>query len=264
MKRIICVAIISMLPAATASAQQPTRAAGQRPDLSGIWSTFPGVNPVSGLKREVAGVADTRIVDRTAIRGVVSDGRGVLPWTPAPSPKPEFQAKVKALDDQQSKTDPVFYCARPGLPRVGPPRRIIQMPNEMIFLYEDMSGDPVSHYSDRRSRAPRKRKSVVLRRRGGEMGRGDARHRRPELRRGYVVWARRATSIPTRCGLPNGYGVTGESRVAGYRGRPQRPHGSWTMAPRMIKRSTQPLEESPACREQDGALLRNDDHHDQR
>ena len=38
----------------------------------------------------------------------------------------------------------------------------------------------------------------------------------------------------------------------------------WTMAPRMIKRSTQPLEESPACRETDGALLRNDDHHDQR
>jgi hypothetical protein len=38
----------------------------------------------------------------------------------------------------------------------------------------------------------------------------------------------------------------------------------WTMAPRMIKRSTQGLEESPACREQDGALLRNDDHHDQR
>jgi hypothetical protein len=36
------------------------------------------------------------------------------------------------------------------------------------------------------------------------------------------------------------------------------------MAPRMIKRSTQALEESPACRETDGALLLNDDHHDQR
>ena len=38
----------------------------------------------------------------------------------------------------------------------------------------------------------------------------------------------------------------------------------WTMAPRMIRPSTQPLEESPPCREQDGTLLRNDDHHDQR
>ena len=38
----------------------------------------------------------------------------------------------------------------------------------------------------------------------------------------------------------------------------------WTIAPRMIKRSTQALEESPPCRETDGTLLRNDDHHDQR
>jgi len=38
----------------------------------------------------------------------------------------------------------------------------------------------------------------------------------------------------------------------------------WTMAPRTIRRSTQLLEESPPCREQDAPLLLNDDHHDQR
>ena len=48
---------------------------------------------------------------------------------------------LKDLDEHQSKTDPVFYCGRPGVPRIGPPRRIIQMPNEVLFLYEDMSGD---------------------------------------------------------------------------------------------------------------------------
>jgi hypothetical protein len=39
---------------------------------------------------------------------------------------------------------------------------------------------------------------------------------------------------------------------------------AWTLPPRSISRSTRPLEESPTCREQDGPLLRNNDHHDQR
>ena len=38
----------------------------------------------------------------------------------------------------------------------------------------------------------------------------------------------------------------------------------WTMAPRVIKPSTEPLEESPRCVETDGARLLNDDHHGQR
>ena len=69
MKRIFCAAIILTLGGVTGSAQQPSQSAGDRRDLSGIWSTFPGVNPVSGLKREVGGVAETTVVDRTAIRG---------------------------------------------------------------------------------------------------------------------------------------------------------------------------------------------------
>src|SRR5688572_6808745 len=74
MKCIFCAAIILTLGGITGSAQQPSQSAGDRRDLSGIWSTFPGVNPVSGLKREVGGVAETTVVDRTAIRGVVGQG----------------------------------------------------------------------------------------------------------------------------------------------------------------------------------------------
>ena len=38
----------------------------------------------------------------------------------------------------------------------------------------------------------------------------------------------------------------------------------WTLASRTLSRTTQPLEESPPCTEQDGNRLLNSDHHVQR
>jgi hypothetical protein len=38
----------------------------------------------------------------------------------------------------------------------------------------------------------------------------------------------------------------------------------WVMPPRLVRPSTEPLEESPKCVETDGAKLLNDDHHGQR
>jgi hypothetical protein len=38
----------------------------------------------------------------------------------------------------------------------------------------------------------------------------------------------------------------------------------WTMPAREVKPSTEALEESPHCTEQDGKFLQNDDHHGQR
>ena len=37
-----------------------------------------------------------------------------------------------------------------------------------------------------------------------------------------------------------------------------------TMPARMVKATTLPIEESPMCREEDGAKLLNNDHHGQR
>jgi hypothetical protein len=38
----------------------------------------------------------------------------------------------------------------------------------------------------------------------------------------------------------------------------------WTMSPRVVKPSDDPLEESPRCVEDDGNRLLNSDHHQQR
>ena len=141
MTRIPCAVAISVLLVPAAFAQRAT-APGDHPDLNGTWAISLGVNAGSALRREAGGSEEIRRLDGAAIRGAVGKGRGALPWTSAPSYKPEIQAKVKDLDTRQSRTDPVFYCGRPGVPRVGPPRRIIQLPDEVVFLYEDMSGDP--------------------------------------------------------------------------------------------------------------------------
>ena len=48
-------------------------------------------------------------------------------------------AKVKDLAEHQSKTDPAFYCAPKGFPRVGPPTEIVQVPKTLVFLYDTVN-----------------------------------------------------------------------------------------------------------------------------
>src|SRR5204863_8953891 len=92
------------------------------------------------LTRQAEGSVSKTALDRGIVR--VDIVPGALESQRAPSYKPEFREKVKVLSENESKTDPVFYCGRPGVPRIGPPRRIIQLPNDVVFLYEDISGDP--------------------------------------------------------------------------------------------------------------------------
>jgi hypothetical protein len=49
--------------------------------------------------------------------------------------KPEFWDKVQYLDMNTNKEDPLFICQPLGVPRVGPPARIVQTATDVIFLY---------------------------------------------------------------------------------------------------------------------------------
>lgn len=57
-----------------------------------------------------------------------------------PSNKPELIAKVKELDAQQVKFDPGLRCKPPGVPRIGPPDKIVQTSKEVVLLYDDITG----------------------------------------------------------------------------------------------------------------------------
>ena len=124
-----------------ANAASVKRTADGHADLSGVWAF--GIDlPPGGLKSEVNGAVAIKTVDQSARRPAKTAVPGAMPFTPTPSYKPEYLAKVKDLSDHESKTDEVFYCGKPGIPRIGSPRKIVQTPGEVIFFYEDISGDP--------------------------------------------------------------------------------------------------------------------------
>src|SRR5436190_11002688 len=121
--------------------QQKSSVQTKHPDLSGVWTYAIDLAPAA-LKKEVNGKVEIKTIDQSARHGNATTVRSALPSTPKPSYKPELQAKVKDLADHESKTDPVFFCGRPGVPRIGSQRKIVQLPTETIFFYEDISGDP--------------------------------------------------------------------------------------------------------------------------
>jgi len=49
--------------------------------------------------------------------------------------KPEYWDKIQELDMWTNKDDPVMTCQPLGIPREGPPRRIVQSANDIIFFY---------------------------------------------------------------------------------------------------------------------------------
>jgi hypothetical protein len=246
-----------------ASSVSRASASAAHPDLSGVWSYAIDRAP-SALKKDVNGTVTIVKIDQSARYADVKAIRGVRPSTPKPSYKPEFQARVKDLFDRQSRTDPVFYCGRPGAPRIGPPRKVVQLPNETIFFYEDISGDPYRIIpTDGRPHRPRANPSHY----GDSVGKweGDV----------FVVDARNFVE-DTWFG-EDGYFHTDAMRVVERLWK----DGDnlvwqatvedsavlttpWTVPARLTRPSAEALEESPKCVETDGAKLLNDDHHLQR
>jgi hypothetical protein len=239
------------------------RTADGHPNLAGVWAYAIDLPPVA-LKKEINGKVSTTEIDQTAARPARMSVPGALPFTPSPTYKPQFQQKVKDLFDNESKTDEVFYCGKPGVPRIGPPRRIIQLPGEMVFLYEDISGDPyriipADGRAHRKNANPSYYGDSVAHWEGdtlivdvtnflenGWFGEGGYFH----------TDAMHVTERLWRVGENLAWQATVED--------PNVLAAAWVMPPRLITPSNDPLEESPPCVEDDAHRLLNSDHHQQR
>ena len=118
---------------AAQTAQTTPRLADGHPDLNGLW--YRRVPPVTAVEH----VGNSIVVspDRAT-----RDPNGAFFYNPGtPKYKPELVAKVKELDENQVKEDPSLGCAPPGVPRLGPPQRIVQTTRDLAILYEDLNGN---------------------------------------------------------------------------------------------------------------------------
>lgn len=107
-----------------------------RPDLNGYW--YRRRPPIATVRRSGGSVILDPTV-RDPNRGAAGNDAALLPGEP--KYKPEFLAKVKELDANQVFQDPAFTCGPPGVPRVGPPQRIVQTAREVVLLYDDLNGN---------------------------------------------------------------------------------------------------------------------------
>ncbi len=121
-----------------ALAHRPTPRVDGHPSLEGYW--FSGTGSIPPFQYETTRDAKGDVEVKT-VRDPSAPPR-VTSATPSNQPdyKDELKQKTKDLFFHENKTDKVYNCGQPGLPRVGAPQRIVQNSKEMVFLYADLAG----------------------------------------------------------------------------------------------------------------------------
>ena len=131
----VVLALAGAVSAQSASDGVP-RSPDGHPDLSGTWDNGAGIDFVRPTREGesicIVGCGGSAIPADTP--------RGAPPGPNAPQYRPEFAARVADLNARQVQEDPVLRCFAPGVPRIGPPDKIVQRAGELAFLYEDVSG----------------------------------------------------------------------------------------------------------------------------
>jgi len=148
----VVVADLAMTPSAEAQANRATTPAATvaaprtpdgKPDLSGMWGGGGGGGrPVEAdEKGNLSETFPSRRCGPTQVKcsGYTNqsvDGEFTARMNPSrPLYKPEHWDRVQWLDMNTNTEDPLFICQPLGLPRVGPPTRIVQTANDVIFFY---------------------------------------------------------------------------------------------------------------------------------
>lgn len=127
--------------AQNASSVSTPRTPGGKPDLSGFWGATPRDEVVEdgagNLTREFPSRrCGPNQVDCDIRTNQSADGQLVARYDPnRPLYKPEHWDRIQELDANTNFDDPIMTCQPTGVPRMGPPTKILQTANEAIFFY---------------------------------------------------------------------------------------------------------------------------------
>ena len=121
-------------------------------DLNGTWDHLGGIEFVRPQNLNNGSVCVVGCPPAAAAgaggAGARAGGAGARAGGPPAAPpapnfpkyKQEFLAKVKDLSERQVEVDTALQCQQPGVPRIGPPAKIVQTAREVLFLYDDVNG----------------------------------------------------------------------------------------------------------------------------
>jgi hypothetical protein len=121
------------------------RLADGKADLNGTWDHLGGIEFVRPQSLDGGSVCVVGCPPAGAPRAGGGGARAGGPPAAPPAPnfpkyKPEFLAKVADLSKRQVEVDTALQCQPPGVPRIGPPVKIVQTAREVAFLYDDVNG----------------------------------------------------------------------------------------------------------------------------
>jgi hypothetical protein len=135
-----------LISAVGIAAENTPRMADGKPNLNGTWDNGGGIDFLQPQQKAggsicVSGCAPAApVVSAAPAQATAASAPSARLGPDRPRYRPEFAAKVKELEAKQVKFDPVLRCQPPGVPRIGPPDKIVQTAREIVFLYEDVSG----------------------------------------------------------------------------------------------------------------------------
>lgn len=121
-------------------------------DLNGTWDHLGGIEFVRPQNLNNGSVCVVGCPPAAAAgaggAGARAGGAGARAGGPPAAPpapnfpkyKQELLAKVKDLSERQVAVDTALQCQPPGVPRIGPPAKIVQTAREVLFLYDDVNG----------------------------------------------------------------------------------------------------------------------------
>jgi hypothetical protein len=119
-----------------ATAGATPRLSDGHPDLNGFWA--------NGMSADTPAGSFFGEPSKGIVRGDGKRAKAQMADPNQPPYKPELMAKVSDFAKNESKDDPAFFCKPGGVPRIGPPHGIVQMPGTampIVLLYTLAAGN---------------------------------------------------------------------------------------------------------------------------